>query len=37
MIRDALASTGGRKQEAARLLNISRKTLWQKLKQMKNG
>ncbi|KAB0671114.1 PAS domain S-box protein [Oryzomonas sagensis] len=37
MIRDALAKTGGRKQEAARLLNISRKTLWQKLKQMENG
>ncbi|KAB0665115.1 PAS domain S-box protein [Oryzomonas japonica] len=37
VIRDALAKTGGRKQEAARLLNISRKTLWQKLKQMENG
>lgn len=37
VIRDALAKTGGRKQEAARLLNISRKTLWQKLKQMGNG
>jgi PAS domain S-box-containing protein len=32
MILDALVKTGGRKAEAARLLNISRKTLWEKLK-----
>jgi len=37
MILDALARTGGHKGEAARLLHISRKTLWQKLKQMENG
>jgi len=37
VILDALARTNGRKQEAARLLNISRKTLWQKLKQLENG
>lgn len=36
IIQDALARTGGRKQEAATLLKISRKTLWQKLKQMEN-
>jgi DNA-binding NtrC family response regulator len=34
LIVDALQKTGGRKADAARLLNISRKTLWQKLKQM---
>lgn len=34
MILDALARTGGRKAEAARMLNISRKTLWEKLKQI---
>ena len=32
LILDALARTGGRKAEAAKLLNISRKTLWEKLK-----
>lgn len=32
MILDALARTGGRKADAAKLLNISRKTLWEKLK-----
>lgn len=32
-IMDALARTNGRKGEAAKLLNISRKTLWEKLKQ----
>jgi len=37
VILDALARTGGHKGEAARLLNISRKTLWQRLKQMENG
>ncbi|MEI6306266.1 MAG: sigma-54-dependent Fis family transcriptional regulator [Deltaproteobacteria bacterium] len=37
MILDALSKTGGHKAETARLLNISRKTLWQKLKQMENG
>ena len=37
MILDALTKTRGQKSEAARLLNISRKTLWQKLKQMENG
>jgi PAS domain S-box-containing protein len=37
IILDALAKTGGHKAETARLLNISRKTLWQKLKQMENG
>ena len=36
VILDALARTGGNKGEAARLLNISRKTLWQRLKQMEN-
>jgi two-component system response regulator AtoC len=35
-ILDALARSGGRKGEAARLLNISRKTLWQRLKQMES-
>ena len=33
-ILDALARTNGRKAEAAKLLNISRKTLWQKMKQV---
>ncbi len=32
LILDALTRTGGRKAEAAKLLNISRKTLWEKLK-----
>lgn len=32
LILDALDRTGGRKAEAAKLLNISRKTLWEKLK-----
>jgi DNA-binding NtrC family response regulator len=32
-IDDALACTGGRKAEAAELLGISRKTLWEKLKR----
>jgi DNA-binding NtrC family response regulator len=32
LILDALARTNGRKAEAAKLLNISRKTLWEKLK-----
>ncbi|QOX78202.1 sigma 54-interacting transcriptional regulator [Trichlorobacter lovleyi] len=32
LILDALVRTGGRKAEAAKLLNISRKTLWEKLK-----
>jgi len=32
LILDALVQTGGRKAEAAKLLNISRKTLWEKLK-----
>lgn len=32
LILDALIRTGGRKAEAAKLLNISRKTLWEKLK-----
>lgn len=32
LILDALARTGGRKADAAKLLNISRKTLWEKLK-----
>lgn len=34
LILDALARSGGRKAEAAKLLNISRKTLWEKLKQI---
>jgi len=33
-ILDALARTKGRKAEAAKILNISRKTLWQKMKQV---
>jgi DNA-binding NtrC family response regulator len=37
LILDALTRTGGNKGEAARLLNISRKTLWQRLKQIENG
>lgn len=37
MILDALAKTGGHKGEAARLLHISRKTLWKKLKNMEKG
>ena len=32
LILDALTRTGGRKAEAAKLLNISRKTLWEKMK-----
>ncbi|MCL2760832.1 MAG: sigma 54-interacting transcriptional regulator [Desulfuromonadales bacterium] len=35
VILEALTRTGGRKGEAAKLLNISRKTLWDKLKQIK--
>ena len=31
-IRSVLASTGGHKGEAARLLGISRKNLWEKMK-----
>lgn len=31
-ISEALKATGGRKAAAARLLGISRKTLWEKLK-----
>lgn len=34
IIMDALVKTGGRKADAARLLNISRKTLWEKLKRL---
>jgi PAS domain S-box-containing protein len=34
IILDALSRTEGRKAEAAKLLNISRKTLWEKLKQI---
>jgi len=34
-ILDALAKTNGRKAEAAKMLNISRKTLWQKMKVKK--
>lgn len=34
VILDALERTGGRKAEAAKLLNISRKTLWEKLKHL---
>lgn len=34
LILDALARTGGRKAEAAKLLNISRKTLWEKMKSV---
>ncbi|RMH05403.1 MAG: sigma-54-dependent Fis family transcriptional regulator [Planctomycetota bacterium] len=33
-IRRALAATGGRRAEAARLLGISRKALWQKAKEL---
>lgn len=33
-IHEALRTTGNRKGEAAKLLGISRKTLWEKLKQM---
>ncbi|WP_173196344.1 sigma-54-dependent Fis family transcriptional regulator [Geobacter sp. SVR] len=34
LVLDALLKAGGRKADAARLLNISRKTLWKKLKQI---
>ncbi|MSN26565.1 MAG: PAS domain-containing protein [Geobacter sp.] len=34
VIEDALRTTGNRKGEAAKLLGISRKTLWEKLKQL---
>ncbi len=34
VIEEALRSTGNRKGEAAKLLGISRKTLWEKLKQL---
>ncbi len=34
-IRRVLAHTGGKKTEAARILQISRKTLWEKIKQYK--
>jgi len=34
LILDALTRTGGRKAEAAKLLNISRKTLWEKMKSV---
>ena len=37
IIMDALERTNGRKAEAAKLLNISRKTLWEKLKQFDEG
>lgn len=37
IIMDALVKTGGRKAEAARLLNISRKTLWEKLKRLEQA
>lgn len=33
-IRSALSATGGRRAEAARLMGISRKALWQKLKEL---
>jgi DNA-binding NtrC family response regulator len=33
-VRAALAETGGRRQEAARLLGVSRKVLWQKMKDL---
>jgi DNA-binding NtrC family response regulator len=33
MVEEALRSTGGKKGEAARLLRISRKTLWEKMKK----
>jgi len=33
-IRGALAETGGRKQKAADLLGVSRKVLWQKMKEL---
>lgn len=36
-ILDALSRTNGRKAEAAKLLNISRKTLWQKMKQVEKA
>ncbi|MHB8056900.1 MAG: helix-turn-helix domain-containing protein [Desulfuromonadaceae bacterium] len=34
VILDALVKTGGRKADAAKILGISRKTLWDKLKQL---
>ncbi|MDD2272047.1 MAG: sigma 54-interacting transcriptional regulator [Desulfuromonadaceae bacterium] len=37
IIMDALVKTGGRKADAARLLNISRKTLWEKLKRLEQA
>ena len=36
-ILDALSRTNGRKTEAAKLLNISRKTLWQKMKHVEKA
>jgi len=33
MVEEALRSTGGKKAEAAKLLHISRKTLWEKMKK----
>ncbi|MCM2358429.1 MAG: sigma 54-interacting transcriptional regulator [Geobacteraceae bacterium] len=37
LITEALRTAGNRKGEAARLLNISRKSLWQKMKQLELG
>jgi DNA-binding NtrC family response regulator len=34
LILDVLATTQGRRTDAARILGISRKTLWKKLKQL---
>lgn len=36
-IRTALAATGGRRMEAARLLGVSRKVLWQKIRDLGLG
>jgi two-component system response regulator AtoC len=33
-IRSALSATGGRRTDAAELLGVSRKTLWEKIKTL---
>jgi DNA-binding NtrC family response regulator len=36
-LKRALAATGGRRQQAAQLLGISRKVLWEKLREHQIG